>query len=190
MDRGYYMVFCFLGFTAAMAVFFLLGAKRRAWIPPLAWWLFLIVGCVICMYGLSHSTVPSFAPRITAVGKAYDHFERRRGRETSYGFRFVPEGGGSIMVETEIILPKWGIPAIFNGQTFRVVYLDDNDMTSRMSASIISILSGCRCWRFQRLQARTVGKWLQPAWGGTGNLWLCWPSIHERRWHCCSIGRR
>jgi hypothetical protein len=82
MDRGHYMVLCFFGVAAALAVFFPLGAKRRAWIPPLGRWLFLIVGGVICMFGLSHSTAPSFAPRITAVGKAYDHFERRRGKRT------------------------------------------------------------------------------------------------------------
>jgi hypothetical protein len=86
MDRGHYMVPFLLGTAAAVAVFFPLGTKRRAWIPPLAWWLFLIIGGVSSMYGLSHSTTPSFAARITAVGKAYDHFERRRGRNTSYGF--------------------------------------------------------------------------------------------------------
>lgn len=160
MDRGHYMVFFLLGVAAALAVFFPLGAKRRAWIPPLAWWLFLIMGGVTCMYGLSHSTTPSFAPRITAVGKAYDHFERRRGRDTSYGFRFVPEGGGSIIVETEIILPKWGIPAIFNGQTFRVVYLDDDNRTLKNEAIDIAILSGINAGFDDSLDARPAGKWL------------------------------
>lgn len=160
MDRGHYMVFFLLGVAAALAVFFPLGAKRRAWIPPLAWWLFLIMGGVTCMYGLSHSTTPSFAPRITAVGKAYDHFERRRGRDTLYGFRFVPEGGGSIIVETEIILPKWGIPAIFNGQTFRVVYLDDDNRTLKNEAIDIAILSGINAGFDDSLDARPAGKWL------------------------------
>jgi hypothetical protein len=47
------------------------------------------------MEGLSHSTAPSFASRTAAVGKAYDHFGRRHGKDTSYVFSFVPEGGGS-----------------------------------------------------------------------------------------------
>lgn len=59
------------------------------------------------MHGLSRSTAPSFASRITAVGKAYDHFERRQGRDASYVFSFVNEGGGPISIETEIILPDW-----------------------------------------------------------------------------------
>ena len=78
------------------------------------------------MYGLSHSTAPSFASRITAVGKAYDHFERRQGRERYYGFRFVPDGGEPVNIDTQIILPDWGAPAVFDGRTFRVVYLPDN----------------------------------------------------------------
>ncbi len=160
MDRGHYMVFFLLGAAAALAVFFPLRAKRRAWIPPLGWWLFLIVGGVICMYGLSHSTTPSFAPRITAVGKAYDHFERRRGRDTSYSFQFVPEGGSPITIETEIILPKWGVPAIFNGQTFRVVYLDDANRTLKNEAIDIAILSGRNAGFHDSLDARPAGKWL------------------------------
>jgi hypothetical protein len=79
--------------------------------PPLVWWLCLILGAVSCFYGLSHSTAPSFATRITAVGRAHDDVERRQGRDT---------------IETEIILPAWANPDVFNGRTFRVVYLDDN----------------------------------------------------------------
>ena len=96
MDRAHFLGFCLLGLAAALAVFFPLGAKRRAWIPPLAWWLCLILGAVLCMYGVSHSVAPSFATRITAVGKAYDYFdhvERGRFGYSYYGFCFVPDGG-------------------------------------------------------------------------------------------------
>jgi len=176
MDRGQYMVSCLPGMAAALAIFFPLGAKRRAWIPPLGWWLFLIVGAVICFYGMSHSTAPSFAPRITAVGKAYDHFERRHGRDTSYGFQFMPEGGAPISIETEIILPKWGVPAIFNGQTFRVVYLDDANRTLKNEAIDITILSGVNAGFHHSLDARPAGKWLGipigAALGGFGFIGL------------------
>ncbi|MGA9671065.1 MAG: hypothetical protein WBQ94_17780 [Terracidiphilus sp.] len=160
MDRAHSMVFCLLGAAAAAAVFLPLGAKRRAWIPPLGWWLFLIAGSVIWFYGESHSTVPSFAPHITAVGKAYGHFVRQRGRDTSYGFQFVPEGGGPITLETEISLPKWDVPAIFNGQTFRVVYLDDANRTLKNEAIDITILSGRNTGFHDSLDARPAGKWL------------------------------
>ena len=112
------MVFGLLGAGPAFAIFFLLRPKRRAWIPPLAWWLFLAMGAVLFFYGLSHSTVPSFSRRITAVGKAYDHVDREihtgYHRETVYGFRFVPDGGNPINIETQIILPNWNTPAIFD----------------------------------------------------------------------------
>jgi hypothetical protein len=160
MDRGHYMLCFLLGVAAASAVFFPLGAKRRAWIPLLGWWLFLITGVVLLFYGLSHCTTPSFATRVTAVGKAYDHFERRRGRDTSYGFRFVPDGGAPISIETEIILPQWGNPAVFDGQVFRVVYLNDNERFLKNEAIDISILSGRHAGFHDSLDARPAGAWL------------------------------
>jgi hypothetical protein len=126
MDYGSFIRSCLIGGTAALAVFVPLGAKRRVRVPPIVWWLCLIVGGGACVYGLSHSTAPSYATQITAIGKAYDHVERRRGRGTYFGFRFVPDGGEPVDIETLIILPDWGVPAIFDGRTFRVVYLQDN----------------------------------------------------------------
>jgi hypothetical protein len=160
MDRGHFMLFFLLGSVAALAVFFPLGAKRRAWIPLLGWWLFLIPGAILVFYGLSHSTTPSFATPVTAVGKAYDHFKRKRGRDTSYGFRFVPDGGPPIIIETEIILPHWNTPAIFDGQVFRIVYLNDNERALKNEAIDIAILSGKSMGFHDSLDARPVGKWL------------------------------
>jgi hypothetical protein len=164
MDYAHFMVCSSLGAGPALAIFFLLHARRRAWIPLLAWWLFVALGSVFLFYGVSHSTVPSFARRITAVGKAYDHVDREiytgYHHDTIYGFRFVPDEGNPINIETEIILPKWGIPAIFNGQTFRVVYLDDNDRTLKNEAIDITILSGINAGFHDSLDARPAGKWL------------------------------
>src|SRR5208337_3581195 len=115
MDFTHGMVCSLLGAGPALAIFFLLRAKRRAWIQPLAWWLFLALGVIVWFYGMSHSTVPSFSRRITAVGKAYDHVEREihtgYHHDTVYGFRFVPDGGKPINIETQIILPYWNTPA-------------------------------------------------------------------------------
>ncbi len=161
MDKGSFLGFCLLGLAAALAVFFPLGAKRRARIPSFYWWACLVLGGVLCMYGLSHSTVPSFAQRITAVGKAYDHVERRQGRDTYYGFRFSPDGGGEpIDIETEIILPGWGVPEIFNGRTFRVVYLQDSKRSLKNEAIDIEIMSGRDAGFHDSYDARPVGKWL------------------------------
>src|ERR1700739_19010 len=130
MDYTHFMVCSLLGGGPALAIFFLLRAKRRAWIAPLAWWLFLALGAVVWCYGMSHSTVPSFLHRITAVGKAYGHVDREihtgYHHDTFYGFCFVRDGGNPIDIETQIILPNWNTPAIFDGQSFRVEYLDDD----------------------------------------------------------------
>ena len=84
----------------SLSSFSLRRSNAGLWIPPLAWWLFLALGTVVFFYGLSHSTVPSFSRRITAVGKAYDHVDREihngYHHDTIYGFRFVPDGGNPI----------------------------------------------------------------------------------------------
>lgn len=164
MDRDSFTLWCLLGIAAALAVFFPLGTNRRARIPTVEWWLCMILGAVTCLYGLSHSTAPSFATRITAIGKSYDYVERTRGRnpfkDTYYGFRFVPEGGEPINIETEIILPDWATPAIFNGRTFRVVYLQDSKRILKNEAIEIEILSGKHAGFHDFLDARPAGAWL------------------------------
>ena len=160
MDRDLYKLWCLAGIAVALAVFFPLGAKRRAYISPLISWCCLIAGAATCMHALFHSTAPSFAPRVTAIGKAYDYVERTRGRDTYYGFRFVPDGGELINIETEIILPGWADPAIFNGRTFRVVYLQDSKRIPRNEAIEIEIVSGRHAGYHESLDARPTGTWL------------------------------
>jgi hypothetical protein len=110
---------------------------------------------------LSHSTAPSFATRITAVGKAYDHVERRQGRNNSfYGFRFVPENGNPVNIETDIILPDWDTPADFDGRTFRIVYLEDSNRFLKNKAIDIAILSGKHAGFHDSLDADPAGPWL------------------------------
>jgi hypothetical protein len=149
-----------MGLIAASAVFFPLNAKRRARIPLFAWWLCLIVGVVACGYGLSHSTAPSFATRITAVGRTYNYVERQYGRDTFYGFRFVPNGGEPVNVETEIIIPGWANPSVFDGRIFRVVYLVDDTRAMKNEAIDIEILSGRDAGYHHSLDARPLGTWL------------------------------
>ena len=160
MDRTLLMGCCLLGLVPGMTGFFVIGAKRRSDIPPLAWWLCLIAGSVACFYGMSHATAPSFISPITAVGKAYDHVELRRGRDTDYGFRFVPDDGKPINIETHISLPGWGLPRIFNGRKLRVRYLEDSDLGLKNEAIDIEILSGEHAGFHDSLDARPLGKWL------------------------------
>jgi hypothetical protein len=161
MDRGIFVGICLLGVVAALAVFYPLGAKRRARIPHSLWWVCLGFGVVACIYGLSHSTAPSLAPRITAIGKAYDHVEMRQGRDTHYGFHFLPdEGDGPVDIETSIILPGWAVPEVFNGRTFRVVYLQSRKRALKNEAIDIEILAGRDAGFHDSVDARPFGVWL------------------------------
>ena len=63
-------------------------------------------------------------------------------KENFHGFRFVSDGGEPVNIETEIILPCWAGPAIFDGRTFRVVYLQDSKRIVKNEAIHIEILSG------------------------------------------------
>lgn len=167
MDYAHSMVCSLLGAVPALAVFFLLRPKRRAWIPPLGWWFFLALGAVVFFYGMSHSTVPSFAPRVTSVGWVYDYMEREvhtgYHHDTIHGFRFAPEGGGGggpINIETEINLLDAAHPEIFDGQLFRIVYLNDNERALKNEAIDITVLSGEHKGFHDSLDARPVGRWL------------------------------
>lgn len=160
MVRDLYRLWCLLGIAVALAVFFPLGAKRRACISPFVWWLCLILGVAACLYALFHSTAPSFATQITATGKAYDCGERKLGRDTYFGFRFVPDGAEPVNIETEIILPGWANPAVFAGRTLRVVYLQDSQRTLKNEAIDIEILSGRDTGFHDSLDARPAGVWL------------------------------
>jgi len=160
MERGSFLLASLLGIAVSVSVFFPLGAKRRSYIPLAIWWFCLILGGITCLYGLSHSTAPSFAPRITSIGKTYDYVEHRQGRDTYYGFRFEPPGGESVNIETAIILPDWNSPALFDGRTFRVVYLQDTKRTLKNEAIDIEILAGQHAGYHGSLDARAVGAWL------------------------------
>jgi len=72
----------------------------------------------------------------------------------------VPDGGNPVNIETDIILPNWDSPAIFNGRTFRVVYLDSNERSLKNEAIDIAILSGKDAGFHDFVDARPSGDWL------------------------------
>lgn len=161
MSNGIYMLACLLGVAAILPVFYPLGAARRARIPSYTWWVCVLCGAVLCFYGMSYSTAPSFAPRVTAIGKAYNDVERRAGRDTYFGFRLLPDNGGEpVDIETSIILPGWAVPEVFDGRTFRVVYLRSSDRFMKNEAIDIAILSGRDTGFHDSVDARPVGVWL------------------------------
>jgi hypothetical protein len=156
MDYAHFIGFSLLGFAPALAIFFLLRAKRRARIRSLAWWFSLMLGGVVCFYAMSHSTIPSFSSRITVVGTAYGYVQRTDYRhDPIFGFRLVRASGEVINIETKILLPEW-----VDGRTFRVVYLGGSKRILENEAVDITILSGSHKGFRGSLDARPFGKWL------------------------------
>jgi hypothetical protein len=96
----------------------------------------------------------------------HDHVEVRQGRDTHYGFHFVPdEGGEPVDIETSIILPGWARPEVFNGRTFRIVYLQSNTRALKNGAINIEILSGRDSGFYDSVDARPFGVWLAIPFG-------------------------
>ena len=166
MDRSVFILSCLLGLGIAFAIFLALGPKRRALISSPIWWAFMIVGAVLCMYGLSHSTTPSFAPRITVTGNATAFVEQRYGRDSKFTFSFSPDGRSPVQLDTHIIVPHWGNSEIFGGRTLRITYLDDSYRTAKNEAIDIAILGGENAGWEDSLDARPLGIWLEIPLGG------------------------
>ncbi|MBS1798759.1 MAG: hypothetical protein JSS95_02940 [Acidobacteria bacterium] len=75
-------------------------------------------------------------------------------------FGFIPEGGNPTNIETQIIMPHWGNPEIFNGRTLRITYLNDTSRSESNEAVDIKILSGDNAGWHDSLDARPLGIWL------------------------------
>jgi hypothetical protein len=118
------------------------------------------------MYGLSHSTAPSFAPRITVTGSASAFLEQRYGRDSKFTFSFSPVGRSPIQLDTHIIVPHWGNSEVFSGRTLRITYLDDSSRTAKNEAIAIAIVGGENAGWEDSLDARPLGIWLAIPFGG------------------------
>jgi hypothetical protein len=154
------MLSVFVAFAVPLAVVLSLNSRLRASVPLVVWWFFSILGFVLIPYSLSVSTSPSLAPRVAAVGKAYDCVDKSIGRTTKFGFRFVPEHGDPIDIETLIIIPGWANAEKFNGRIWRIVYLEDRDRDPKNEAIDIEIVSGDHAGWHDSRDARPFGFWL------------------------------
>lgn len=160
MDRNIYFLSCFFGLAVALAVLHWLGATRRGRISVFAWLFCIAGGIVLLFYGLLRSTAPSFAPRVTADGRASAFTEQRYGRDSKFVFRFTPRSGSPVTLETHIIVPHWANAGVFNGRTLKVTYLNDASRSVSNEAVAIEILSGENTgWHGSR-DARPFGLWL------------------------------
>ena len=146
MDYAHFTGCALLGLGPALAIFFLSGAKRRAWIPPLAWWLSLPWESYSCFTAYPTRPSPLFQPRSRQWAKLTTTGSGKVRLPTALAtasFRFVPEGGKPINIETEIILPDWGSPADFDGRTFRVVYLRIRGFMTHSMPGRLEVGWGC-----------------------------------------------
>jgi len=106
-----------------------------------------------------------------------DHVEAQPGRDVHYGFSLSPPAvDPPVHIETSIILPGWAVPEVFNGRTFRVVYLQDTRRALKNEAIDIEILSCGDAGFHDSVDARPFGMWpgipIGPALGSFGALGL------------------
>ncbi len=160
MDKPIFILWGLLGFGIAFGIVMPLGAVRRSRIQKYVWWVLLVSGATICMYGLSHSTSPSFGRRVSSVGTASALVEQKVGGDSKFVFAFIPSNGQPVNLQTRIIVPHWGNAEVFQRRTLRVTYLDDPARSVSNEAIEIEIVSGENVgWR-DSLDARPFGVWL------------------------------
>lgn len=160
MDKPIFMLWSLLGVGIALAIVLLMGSARRSRTPMYVLWALLVSGVVTCIYGLSHSTAPSFAAQVSRIGTSSAFVEKSIGRSSKFVFVLVPASGSPINIETHIIVPHWGNADVFSGRTLRVTYLDDPARSVSNEAVRIEIVSGENAgWR-DSIDARPFGVWL------------------------------
>jgi hypothetical protein len=103
---------------------------------------------------------PSFATRVTAVGKIHKYIERSAGRNSYFEFSFMPDDGNPINMRSNISFPYWSDPSILDGRKFRLVYLQDSNRFMENEAIDLEIMSGRDAGFHDSLDARPVGIWL------------------------------
>lgn len=161
-----HLLFLALAIATVVAILFFkfVPAKRRASVPILSWGLCVILGLVVAIVSLIHSTAPSLAPGTIAVGKAADCVELRNGPHFSkYAFQFQPQTGAPVRLETRILTPPVcrASSHALDPRTYRIVYLNDADRNPSNEAIDIEVLSGPDAGWHKALDARPFGLW----WG-------------------------
>jgi len=73
-------------------------------------------------------------------------------------------------METHITFPHWGNPSITAQRTFRVVYIQNGDLTLHNEAVEMEILSGPDTGFHESLDARPTGAWL---FVPVGSMFIC-----------------
>jgi hypothetical protein len=158
------------GLAAILAVLFFkfFGSERRSSVPLIVWGACLVLGFSTVMYSLIHSTGPSFAPRITAVGKVSDCFEPHSGKHfDKYVFHFEPESGAPFFLETRILTPPVCLFRLRGTDTgtYRIVYLDDSHRNPSNEPIDNQVVSGAEAGWHQTLDAGPFGIWLGVPFG-------------------------
>src|ERR1700761_9759435 len=102
MGRAIFILCSLFGLGVALPISWALGRSRLSSIPLSACWSSILFGGVVCIYGLAHSTTPSFAPRITAVGGASVFTEKNADGDRKFAFELFPEAGDPVELETHI----------------------------------------------------------------------------------------
>lgn len=166
---GLYFLFGLIAGLAAGVIFSRgLSVRQRAAIPGAISVLCLPTGFVALLFSLLNSTAPSFAPRISVTGNAFNCVEHRLGKSSTYSFRVEPEHGEPLQIGTQIVVPPmcWKTSDYDAGGIYRITYLADTKRHPANEAIDIEVLTGRNAGWHKRLDARPFGLWLGTPAGG------------------------
>jgi hypothetical protein len=161
----------FIGAAVAGVICWRMGFRRRAEVTPETWWILLLIGFVLMMWSALHSTMPSFARRVTAISTVSSCVTVEHRRSIKFVIHLDQGPGGPIYLDTQLVAPCCRKSSgQRTGNIYKIVYLDTPDLDGNKEAIAISVLDGPDKGWHREVDARPFGLWLGIPIGSTLGL--------------------
>lgn len=179
----------FLGAAVAGLIIWRLGFRRRAGIEPGEWWTLFLIGFAICFWAALHSTMPSFARRITTVTTVSSCTVEEHRRSIKFTIHLDQAPGGPVYLHTEIVGPMcWNSGRYRSNNVYQITYLDAPGPDGNKEAVAISVVSGPDKGWHGEVDARPFGLWLGiPIGAAVGCLGLAGLKLRAKDLQKCRI---
>lgn len=179
----------FLGAAIAGLVSWRLGFRRRAEVAPSIWWTLLLAGFVLWIWSALHSTMPSLAPRITAITTVSSCTKEEHRRSMKFTIHLDQAPGGPIFLDTGIVAPMcWSSSRQRSGNIYKIDYLDKPNIGGMKEAIAISVIAGPDKGWHSEVDARPLGLWLGiPIGSAVGVLGMVGLSLRKKDLKKCRI---
>jgi hypothetical protein len=157
----------FIGAAIAGLICWRLGFRRRTEVGPGMWWTLVLVGFALMMWSAFHSTMPSFAPRITAITTVSSCVKEEHRRSIRFTIHLDQGPGGPIFLDTEIVGPMcWLSSRQRSSNIYKIDYLDAPGLDGEKEVVAISVLEGPDKGWHSEVDSRPFGLWLGIPVGG------------------------